>query len=112
MPSEHTQIELALFIPRDQPLKGARTLVDFLGSKPRQGWAHDEGHVRWVVNGVALLDESFNLYPWEQIEAVVSIALMAASGRTARVNVPGSIIDLTVAPIGVGRVRLGREGTG
>jgi hypothetical protein len=75
----------------------------------RDSWQHNEGHVLWTVNGTPLLTGDFDLYPVDQIAAVLDVLDHVLAKRRGVVSVPGSIILLGIEPASGALVTLTRS---
>jgi hypothetical protein len=105
-----TRINLEMLLPDPTLATGTRVpLVPFLSIIPPRDWEFNQGVVLFSINDVDLLDGSFTLYPWNQMQAVLSITEFAAARRAGTEIVGGSIIRLITTPIDAHHATFGMD---
>ncbi|MBX3357299.1 MAG: hypothetical protein KF745_02615 [Phycisphaeraceae bacterium] len=88
-----------LFIPQKGGKGALGAFLPFLAAVPGCDWRTDEGGALWTVNDTRLLNLDFGLYPGDQMNAVLAVVELAVTHTAGSINIPGSIVYLSVRPV-------------
>lgn len=98
--------QFEVFVRRGGDGPGSDAMVPLEAAPLEAGWGMGDGYVRWVVNGVELLDGSFGWYVDNHLSAVCEIVCFSLRRKARRTTIAGSIIQLITDPVDVHHARI------